>query len=58
LRSLPANRRRELAALLDILYSIEADRLPRTIRFAKKSLIDVQVRTHGKESKEGKKDRS
>lgn len=58
LRNLPANRRRELAALLDILYTIEADGLPRTIRFAKKSLMDVQIRTRKKESKQDKKDRS
>lgn len=55
LRSLPANRRRELSSLLDILYSREADKLPRAIRFAKKSLMHVQIRVRRKKTNKDKK---
>ncbi len=43
LRSLPTHRRKQLATLLEILFSRETDKLPRAKRFAKRSIKDVQI---------------
>lgn len=48
LRNLSPTRRRELVALIDILYAREAEKLPRAIRFSRKSLLDVDVRIRNK----------
>lgn len=57
LRNLSPNRRRDLIALIDALYSKEANKLPRASRFARKSLLDVDIRVQksrkSKEDKEG-----
>jgi len=57
LRKLSPNHRRDLIALIDILYSREAQKLPRVSRFARKALlgVDVKVRKNQK-NKRSKED--
>lgn len=58
LRNLPPNRLRELATLIDILYSKEADNLPRAKRFARKNLLDVEIQVSKKEQPQRDKENS
>ena len=48
LRNLPPSRKRQLAAIIDMLYAREAEKLPRAIRFSRKALLDVDVRIRNK----------
>ena len=57
LRKLSPKRRRDLIALIDVLYSKEAKRLPRASRFARKALLGVDVRVRkNRKSKKNKED--
>lgn len=58
LHELPLKRRSDLAKLIDILYMKEFRNLPRSIRFARKSLLDVDIRINKKNIKNNLKNNS
>jgi hypothetical protein len=54
LRTLSPRRRADLITLIDILYSKESVKLPRASRFARRALLDVEVRVSKRSKKQQK----